>query len=56
VGFDPALDGLFWLVGQGGFGMQTSPALGELAAALLAGRDHPLAARLTPARFGAAPG
>jgi D-arginine dehydrogenase len=51
VGFDTAVDGLFWLVGQGGFGMQTSPALGELAAALLAGRDHPLALRLTPGRF-----
>ena len=35
VGWDAKVDGLFWLVGQGGFGIQTSPALGRLAASLL---------------------
>jgi D-arginine dehydrogenase len=35
VGFDDDAEGFFWLVGQGGYGIQTSPALGELAAALV---------------------
>lgn len=34
VGFDPRADGFFWLAGQGGFGLQTAPALAEAAAAL----------------------
>ena len=41
VGFDPDAEGLFWLAGQGGFGIQTSPAMGRLAAALVDGRDPP---------------
>lgn len=51
VGFDDAAPGFFWLVGQGGFGMQTAPALGSLAAVLLEGGDHPLAAELAPGRL-----
>ena len=59
VGFDQAVDGFFWLTGQGGFGIQTSPALGELAANLVLGRGVPdhierqgVSARiLTPERF-----
>ncbi len=39
VGFDPHTDGFFWLVGQGGYGIQSCPALSELAAALLLGGD-----------------
>ena len=35
VGYDEGIDGYFWLIGQGGFGMQTSAAMGRLAAALL---------------------
>lgn len=35
VGFDPGHDGFFWLVGQGGYGIMTSPALGELSASLI---------------------
>jgi D-arginine dehydrogenase len=31
VGFDPDLEGFFWLAGQGGYGIQTSPALSALA-------------------------
>ena len=27
VGFDQAADGFFWLAGQGGFGLQTSPVM-----------------------------
>jgi D-arginine dehydrogenase len=41
VGFDPAADGFFWLAGQGGYGIQTSPAMGRTAAALVAGGDLP---------------
>lgn len=35
VGFDPAADGFFWLVGQGGYGVQTSPAMAKLTARLV---------------------
>ncbi len=31
--------GFFWMVGQGGYGMQTAPAAGALLAALIAGED-----------------
>jgi D-arginine dehydrogenase len=41
-GFDGAVDGLFWCAGQGGFGIQTAPAAGELCAALLLGVAPPL--------------
>lgn len=34
VGFDPSTDGFFWLVGQGGYGIQSAPALSRTAAAL----------------------
>ena len=35
VGRDDADPGFFWLVGQGGYGIKTSPAMGRLAAGLL---------------------
>jgi D-arginine dehydrogenase len=35
VGFDPRAEGLFWLAGQGGYGIQTAPALARTAAAIL---------------------
>ncbi|MBV8592205.1 MAG: FAD-binding oxidoreductase [Acetobacteraceae bacterium] len=58
IGWDPAAHGFFWCVGQGGYGIQTSPAAGRLAADLIAGRDpgeaSDLAAALDPRRFGAA--
>ncbi len=41
VGFDPKAEGFFWLAGQGGYGIQTSPALSRLAAALIARRGCP---------------
>jgi len=41
VGFDAACPKLFWLAGHGGFGVQTSPAMARLAAALLFGGDVP---------------
>ncbi|MFP5332812.1 MAG: NAD(P)/FAD-dependent oxidoreductase [Acidimicrobiia bacterium] len=37
IGFDPDVDGFFWLAGQGGTGIQTSPAAGALAADLVRG-------------------
>ncbi len=36
IGFDDKAQGFFWLAGQGGFGVQTAPAAGRLAAALIA--------------------
>ncbi|MBW7852351.1 MAG: FAD-binding oxidoreductase [Rhodospirillales bacterium] len=41
VGFDPAVEGFFWLAGQGGYGIQTAPALARIAAALLRGEALP---------------
>jgi len=41
VGFDPGVPGFFWLAGQGGYGIQTAPAMGRLVAALLARRGVP---------------
>lgn len=59
VGFDDAVPGFFWLAGQGGYGIQTSPALSRMAAALVRGEALPpdLTARsiravdVSPARF-----
>jgi D-arginine dehydrogenase len=45
VGFDPRAEGFFWLAGQGGYGIQTSAAMGASAAALLRGKDLPEAVR-----------
>lgn len=57
-GWDPVVEGLFWSVGQGGYGIQTSPAAGKLVADLVAGRDPgeagAIAAGVNPARFGRA--
>jgi len=58
VGFAPESDGFFWLAGQGGYGVQTAPALAVITAALVRGDDArvpaPLRAALSPARFGRA--
>ena len=35
VGMDSARAGLFWLAGQGGYGIQTSSAMGRAAASLI---------------------
>ncbi len=34
-GWDPDLDGFYWLAGQGGFGIKTSPAMARFAAAMI---------------------
>lgn len=41
VGWDDRATGFFWLAGQGGYGIQTAPALSELAAACVLGRELP---------------
>jgi D-arginine dehydrogenase len=51
AGFDPVAVEFFWLVGQGGFGIQTAPGLSEVAATLLRGGDHDLARAVDPGRF-----
>ncbi len=53
VGEDPLVKGFFWLAGQGGCGIETSGAVGAIAADLLLdGRTEPYdAAALSPARF-----
>jgi D-arginine dehydrogenase len=35
IGFDPRAEGFFWLAGQGGYGIQTAPAMARLAAGLI---------------------
>ena len=39
VGFDAEAEGFFWFAGQGGFGIQTAPAMARLGAALLRGEE-----------------
>ncbi len=36
VGFAPDAEGFFWLAGQGGFGLQTSPAMAAIVGSLIA--------------------
>jgi D-arginine dehydrogenase len=55
IGEDPDAPGFFWMVGQGGYGIQTAPAAGALLAALATG-DHPgdlsrIVPLVDPARF-----
>lgn len=41
AGYAPDAPGFFWLAGQGGFGLQTSPGMAMAAEALLLGLDWP---------------
>ncbi len=54
-GWAPGGHGFFWCVGQGGYGIQTSPAAGRLVADLVLHRDPGDAAKILtqidPARF-----
>jgi D-arginine dehydrogenase len=56
VGFAPAAEKFFWLAGQGGAGLQTSPAVAAIVNSLITGAEWPVssvtAAELSPARFG----
>lgn len=49
VGFAPNAEGFFWLAAQGGYGVQTSPALARLARALCTGGGGPADAGLCKA-------
>ncbi len=55
VGYAADAEGFFWLAGQGGAGLQTAPALSEVAVALLERRPSPIdgidPAALDPGRF-----
>ena len=55
AGFDPRAEGFFWLAGQGGFGLQTSPAMAVMVESLIAGTTWPIeavsAGELSPVRF-----
>ncbi len=54
VGFDGGTEGFFWLAGQGGYGIQTAPALSKFAAELAENRTpelHHLVEPLSPTRF-----
>jgi len=51
IGADPRISGLYWLAAFGGSGMSVGVGSGELLAALMAGRDHRLAATVGPARL-----
>jgi len=56
-GWDRAAECFFWCVGQGGYGIQTSPAAGRFVADLISGRDpgqaSAIVAAVDPARFAA---
>jgi D-arginine dehydrogenase len=62
AGFDARQPAFFWLAGQGGYGIQTAPAMGMLAASLIAGipqaeeiaREGVTSGLLAPARLRAA--
>jgi D-arginine dehydrogenase len=41
IGFDPGCRGLFWLAGQGGYGIQSADGAARLAAALITGGALP---------------
>jgi D-arginine dehydrogenase len=53
VGEDPRMPGFFWLAGQGGYGIESSPAIGRIAADLIVrGKTEVFnQAILSPARF-----
>ncbi len=59
VGFAHDVEGLFWLAGQGGYGIQTAPAIAELCTSLILHGEVPKALgafgvsadALSPARF-----
>jgi D-arginine dehydrogenase len=55
VGFASDSEGFFWLAGQGGFGLQTSPAMAAVVESLISGTPWPIAdvprEELLPDRF-----
>jgi D-arginine dehydrogenase len=59
VGFAADAEGFFWLAGQGGFGLQTSPAMAAIAESLITGGSWPVPDvtrdELDPGRFARQP-
>jgi D-arginine dehydrogenase len=59
AGFASGAEGFFWLAGQGGFGLQTSPMMAAAAGSLICGTPWPLGAvsaeELSPRRFAGQP-
>jgi D-arginine dehydrogenase len=55
AGFAPDAEGFFWLAGQGGFGLQTSPAMAAIVESQIAGTPWPVSSvsleDLLPDRF-----
>ena len=41
IGFEPGVEGFFWLAGQGGYGIFSSPAIGQYAASLIGNTPLP---------------
>ena len=41
AGFDPRTEGFFWLAGQGGYGVQSSPAMAHMTTWLITGEQPP---------------
>jgi D-arginine dehydrogenase len=41
AGFDPRSEGFCWLAGQGGYGVQSAPAMAHMAAWLITGEEPP---------------
>lgn len=41
AGFDPDVEGFFWLAGQGGYGLQTAPSMAQACECLIAGASWP---------------
>jgi D-arginine dehydrogenase len=61
VGYDPRVEGFFWLAGQGGYGFKTAPALSRIIAGLILTGTLPeeatarglTAEEMSPGRFSA---
>jgi D-arginine dehydrogenase len=47
-GWENTVPGFFWCVGQGGYGIQTAPAAGELVTAMIKGEDPGAAGVIIP--------
>ncbi len=64
AGFDPEAPGFFWLAGQGGYGLQTAPAMAAIVEALVTGGPWPeglaelgvLPEHIRPERLRSSPG
>ena len=51
IGWDPKVEGLFWVAGLGGHGVTTSHSVGALAADMIVGVERSEARAFSPSRF-----